>query len=180
MRAPSDNLDNLQSDIGTLAHLLAVIYDRSTEQEFAKPDGSRNTQADELSALAMIARDLAERVNASADACHTRVIADARAKKEVAVVSGAAFAEMCQAYDVALHDWRNELDRDADPAKEQELDAAFDALRGQIFDYRPASMAEVTEKAAFLSTRWNDAEGLTPNRIAQLFASLGAPEMDAG
>jgi hypothetical protein len=86
--------------------------------------------------------------------------------------NGAAFAELCQAYDVAIIEWRNELERDVDQAKEQKLEAAFDALRGQIFDYRPASMADVAEKAMFLSTRWNDAEGLNPNRIQQMFVSL--------
>jgi hypothetical protein len=80
MSAPSDDLNDLQSDIGNLAHLLAVLYDRSTEQEFVKPDGKRNVFADELCALVMIARDLAERLNEAADAC---IVADARSQKAV-------------------------------------------------------------------------------------------------
>ncbi|MFK0688028.1 hypothetical protein ACFX5Q_07460 [Mesorhizobium sp. IMUNJ 23033] len=79
MSAPSNSLDDLQSDIGNLAHLLAVLYDQTTEQQFERADGSRNTHADEIHALAMIARDLAERLNASADACHHKVIADRKA-----------------------------------------------------------------------------------------------------
>jgi hypothetical protein len=80
MSAPSDDIDDLQYDIGNLAHLLAVLYDRSTEQEFVKQDGKRNVFADELCALAMIARDLAERLNEAADAC---IVADARGRKAV-------------------------------------------------------------------------------------------------
>ena len=81
MSAPSDDLNDLQSDIGNLALLLAVLYEQSTEQEFQKPDGTRNVFADQLSALAMIARDLAERLNETMDACHNKVVADARGGK---------------------------------------------------------------------------------------------------
>ncbi|MER9776812.1 hypothetical protein [Mesorhizobium sp. M0220] len=81
MTAPSDDLNDLQSDIGNLHHLLSVLYAQTTEQQFVHADGSRNTQADELSALAMIARDLAERMNEAADACLSKVLAESRAIK---------------------------------------------------------------------------------------------------
>jgi hypothetical protein len=83
MSVPSNSLDNLQGDIGNLAVLLGVLCDRTNDQEFARPDGSRVILADEISALAHIARDLAERLNEAAEACHNKVVADASAKKAV-------------------------------------------------------------------------------------------------
>ncbi|MER9484734.1 hypothetical protein NKI50_01890 [Mesorhizobium sp. M0563] len=80
MTAPSDDLNDLQSDIGNLHHLLEVLYDQSTEQEFER-DGKRNVLADQLCALAMIARDLAERMNEAASACLSKALADSRAMK---------------------------------------------------------------------------------------------------
>lgn len=82
MTAPSDDLNDLQSDIGNLAHLLAVLYGHTTEQEFVV-DGVRSSVADQICALAMIARDLAENLNATMNACHDRVLADARGRKAV-------------------------------------------------------------------------------------------------
>ncbi|RWM76683.1 MAG: hypothetical protein EOR81_21765 [Mesorhizobium sp.] len=73
----ASSLSDLQSDIGNLHHLLEVLYDQTGEQEFQR-DGKRIALADQIHALAMIARDLAERLNAAADACHTKVIADAK------------------------------------------------------------------------------------------------------
>ncbi|MER9574930.1 hypothetical protein NKI78_04655 [Mesorhizobium sp. M0400] len=80
MTAPSNSLDDLQSDIGNLHHLLEVLYDQSTEQEFER-DGKRVALADQICALAMIARDLAERMNEAADACLSKVLADSRSMK---------------------------------------------------------------------------------------------------
>ncbi|TPM59127.1 hypothetical protein FJ959_09665 [Mesorhizobium sp. B2-2-4] len=82
MTAPSEDLNDLQSDIGNLAHLLAVLYGQTTEQEFVV-NGVRSSLADQICALAMIARDLAENLNAAIDACHNRVLADARSRKAV-------------------------------------------------------------------------------------------------
>ncbi|MER8979283.1 hypothetical protein [Mesorhizobium sp. M0870] len=79
MSAPSDDLNDLQSDIGNLAHLLTVLYSQTTEQEFVV-NGVRSSVADQICALAMIARDLGENLNATMDACHNKVLADARAK----------------------------------------------------------------------------------------------------
>ncbi|PAQ10522.1 hypothetical protein [Mesorhizobium temperatum] len=87
-------------------------------------------------------------------------------------------ASLFEAYDAAYAAWLAELYRDIDPAKEDELDTVFSALRDQIFKYRPASIEELADKAAFLSTRWDQAEGMNRNRIRQLFISLGAPLTD--
>jgi hypothetical protein len=78
MNAPSDSMGDLQCDIGNLHHLLSIMCQQVNEQEFVRPDGSRNTFADEICALAMIARDLAERLNEAAEACHSKVMADAK------------------------------------------------------------------------------------------------------
>ena len=75
MTAPSDNLDDLQSDIGNLAHLLAVLYTHTTEQDFVV-NGHRNPVADQICALARIARDLSENLNETMNACHVKVIKD--------------------------------------------------------------------------------------------------------
>jgi hypothetical protein len=78
MTAPSDDLNDLQSDLGNLHQLLEVLFDKTTDQEFER-DGKRIALADQICALAMIARDLAERMNEAADACLTKVHADAKA-----------------------------------------------------------------------------------------------------
>ncbi|TIO42559.1 MAG: hypothetical protein E5X81_20805 [Mesorhizobium sp.] len=80
MSAPSNDLNDLQSDIGNLHHLLEVLYEQTTEQEFVR-DGKRTALADQIHALAMIARDLAERLNDAAGACIDKAMADAKAKK---------------------------------------------------------------------------------------------------
>ncbi|MER8531711.1 hypothetical protein NKH61_10505 [Mesorhizobium sp. M1005] len=80
MTAPSDDLNDLQSDIGNLHQLLEVLYEQTTEQEFVR-DGKRTALADQICALAMIGRDLAERLNEAADACLSRVLADSSAMK---------------------------------------------------------------------------------------------------
>ncbi|RWM76493.1 MAG: hypothetical protein EOR81_22850 [Mesorhizobium sp.] len=85
---------------------------------------------------------------------------------------------LCEAYDAAYAAWTAELDRDIDPAKEDELDTVFSAARDRIFEFRPASIEELADKAAFLSTRWDQAEGMNRNRIRQLFISLGAPSTE--
>ena len=56
---PSDDLDDLQSDIGNLHQVLEVLFDQTLEQEFER-DGKRIALADQICALAMIARDLAD------------------------------------------------------------------------------------------------------------------------
>ncbi|MER8562062.1 hypothetical protein [Mesorhizobium sp. M0578] len=80
MTVPSDDLNDLQSDIGNLHQLLEVLFDRTMEQEFER-DGKRVALPDQICALAMIGRDLAERLNEAADACLSRVLADSRAMK---------------------------------------------------------------------------------------------------
>ncbi|RWQ41975.1 MAG: hypothetical protein EOS21_11485 [Mesorhizobium sp.] len=80
MTAPSDDLDDLQFHIGNLHHLLEVLYDQTGEQEFER-DGKRIALADQIHALAMIARDLAERLNDAAGACIDKSMADAKARK---------------------------------------------------------------------------------------------------
>ncbi|RWO05711.1 MAG: hypothetical protein EOS07_24630 [Mesorhizobium sp.] len=83
MTAPSDDLDGLQFDIGNLHHLLEVLYEQTAEQEFMR-DGKRIALADQIHALASIARDLAERLNETAGACIDKALADARAGKAAA------------------------------------------------------------------------------------------------
>ncbi|MER8811952.1 hypothetical protein [Mesorhizobium sp. M0965] len=80
MTAPSDDLDDLQFDTGNLHHLLEVLYAQTMEREFER-DGKRVALADQISALAMIARDLAERLNEAAGACIDNAMADAKARK---------------------------------------------------------------------------------------------------
>ncbi|MER8579256.1 hypothetical protein NKG95_10955 [Mesorhizobium sp. M1423] len=80
MTAPSDDLDDLQFDTGNLHHLPEVLYGQTMEQEFER-DGKRVALADQISALAMIARDLAERLNEAAGACIDNAMADAKARK---------------------------------------------------------------------------------------------------
>lgn len=80
--APSDSLDDLQGDIGNLHQLLSVMCQIINEnQEFVRPDGTRNVFADEICALAAISRDLAERLNEAAEACVVSALADAKARK---------------------------------------------------------------------------------------------------
>ncbi|MER8689384.1 hypothetical protein [Mesorhizobium sp. M1136] len=81
MTAPSDDLNDLQSDIGNLHQLLEVLFDRTMEEQEFERDGKRVALPDQICALAMIGRDLAERLNEAADAFLSRVLADSRAMK---------------------------------------------------------------------------------------------------
>ncbi|RWQ66214.1 hypothetical protein [Mesorhizobium sp.] len=83
MNAPSNNLNDLQSDIGNLHQLLEVLYEQTTEQEFER-EGKRVALADQICALTAIARDFTERMLEAVDACHDKVIADAKARKPAA------------------------------------------------------------------------------------------------
>lgn len=80
MTALSDDLEDLRSNLGNLHHLLEVLYDQTTEQEFER-EGKRVALADQICALTSIARDLTERLNEATDACIDKVMADAKAKK---------------------------------------------------------------------------------------------------
>ncbi|BAV45833.1 Uncharacterized protein MLTONO_0930 [Mesorhizobium loti] len=79
MNGPSDNLNDLEGDIGLLAHLLEVLCEEANDQEFVRPDGTRITSADRLCALATIARDMGVRMVETAAACH-QVVLDERRK----------------------------------------------------------------------------------------------------
>lgn len=76
----SDDLEDLQSDIGNLHHLLEVLYDQTLEQEFER-DGKRLALADQICALTAIARDFTERMLEATDACIHKAMAAAKAEK---------------------------------------------------------------------------------------------------
>ncbi|TIQ86460.1 MAG: hypothetical protein E5X38_16045 [Mesorhizobium sp.] len=81
MKAPTDDLNDLQSDIGHLAHLMDVLTNMVIE--LPRDPGGR-TMADQATALAWIARDMAEMLVEEAGLCHARVIAEmaeARSRK---------------------------------------------------------------------------------------------------
>lgn len=67
--ALDDAVQDLQSDIGHLHHLLEVLSLRTEEQNFVNPNGSRNEVADQIHALAKIATEMTERMNVAVDAC---------------------------------------------------------------------------------------------------------------
>lgn len=74
MRAPTDDLNDLQCDIGHLAHLMDVLTNMVVE---LPRDPGGKTMADQATALSWIARDMAEMLVEEAALCHARVIADA-------------------------------------------------------------------------------------------------------
>lgn len=78
MRAPTDNLNDLESDIGHLAHLMDILTGILVEmpREVAEVD-----QFEKATALSWIARDMADQMVEAIALCHRRVIADLRGKK---------------------------------------------------------------------------------------------------
>jgi len=83
----------------------------------------------------------------------------------------AYFADLAKRYDEAQQ-VLNVTDSDGDDWGPRER--VFDALRDAAFAFRPTSMDEVADKATFLASRWDDADGMNPERFRQLFCSLGA------
>ena len=64
-----NTLDDLQSDIGHLHHLLEVLSLRTEDQTFWNAIGSRSEVADQIYALAKIATEMTARLNVAVDAC---------------------------------------------------------------------------------------------------------------
>ncbi|ESX32881.1 hypothetical protein NKH47_17905 [Mesorhizobium sp. M1060] len=78
MKAPTDNLDDLQSDIAHLSEVMDIIVE--TLLDTPRFDGS-NKLLDRSIALSWIARDMADMLRTEADLCHQRVLQEARARK---------------------------------------------------------------------------------------------------
>jgi len=82
-----------------------------------------------------------------------------------------AFAKAASGY----HDALAALNaHDGDDKELQRLSAAFDVIRDRVFAFRPSTMEEVAQKAAFIAKHHDDAEGMNPSRLQQLLESMGA------
>jgi hypothetical protein len=73
MRAPTDDLNDLESDIGHLAHLLDVLTTQLVEMPREAPPEHLLNRAN---ALSWIARDMAEQMVTAMALCHARVLAE--------------------------------------------------------------------------------------------------------
>ena len=78
MTGPSDSLDDLEGDIRHLSTLILTIYDVATERPMPEDAGARITMQQVLDLL-WIARDMAEKMEAAASACHSKVLAERKA-----------------------------------------------------------------------------------------------------
>jgi hypothetical protein len=58
-----DTIDDIQTATGCLHALLVSVYEISTEIQFRLPDGRRDNSAERLSALIILARDEAHRID---------------------------------------------------------------------------------------------------------------------
>lgn len=58
-----DTIDDIQTATGCLHALLVSVYETSTEIQFRFPDGRRDNSAERLSALIILARDEAQRID---------------------------------------------------------------------------------------------------------------------
>ncbi|MGX5803372.1 hypothetical protein ACWGS9_19250 [Bradyrhizobium sp. Arg314] len=78
MTRPSNNLDDLQSDITHLSTLINIITEKALD--ICIPDMSDETRSEvkDVTGLLWIARDLAEQIAANAEACQCRIIEDRR------------------------------------------------------------------------------------------------------
>lgn len=82
MSAPSDSLDDLQSDIGHVAVLIATIQDLAIN--VAMPENEAVAKGiQQVQSLLWIARDLSENLNVAAEACHQKVMRDFRTPRSV-------------------------------------------------------------------------------------------------
>jgi hypothetical protein len=79
MMPPTDNLNDLESDINHLAHLMDVIADILVE--LPREENSGRTMLDKATALSWIARDMSLQLTEAVAMCHSRVIADLQGKK---------------------------------------------------------------------------------------------------
>ncbi|RUV90269.1 hypothetical protein EOA60_21140 [Mesorhizobium sp. M1A.F.Ca.IN.020.06.1.1] len=78
MKAPTDDLNDLESDIGNLAHLMGVLTEILVEMPRVAPSAP---MLDRANALSWIARDMANQMVEAVALCHARVLADRRSKK---------------------------------------------------------------------------------------------------
>jgi hypothetical protein len=65
---PKDTIDDIQTATGCLHALLVSVYETSTEIQFRLPDGRRDDSAERLSALIILARDEAQRIDQRVEA----------------------------------------------------------------------------------------------------------------
>ncbi|TGS63030.1 hypothetical protein EN844_24690 [Mesorhizobium sp. M3A.F.Ca.ET.201.01.1.1] len=78
MRPPTDDLNDLESDIGHLAHLLDVLTDKLVEMP---REATPAHMLDQANALSWVARDMANQMVEAMALCHARVLAERRGKK---------------------------------------------------------------------------------------------------
>lgn len=78
MNGPSDSLDDLEGDVRHLSTLILTIYDVATEKPMPENETYRAIMIQTLDLL-WIARDLAEKLEATAAACHRKVMAERKA-----------------------------------------------------------------------------------------------------
>ncbi|MER9691960.1 hypothetical protein NKJ16_08480 [Mesorhizobium sp. M0179] len=82
MNAPSDSLDDLESDIRHVATLIRTTYDVAVETPM--PENASIAHAmQQVQDLLWIARDLSSNLIAAADACHTKALKAGRVRKAV-------------------------------------------------------------------------------------------------
>jgi hypothetical protein len=77
MTGPSDDLNDLESDIRHVSTLLSATYDIAIQTPM--PEAMQTVQD-----LLWIARDLAEKLVATAEACHQKVLDERKAARKAA------------------------------------------------------------------------------------------------
>ncbi|RWO68943.1 MAG: hypothetical protein EOS17_16740 [Mesorhizobium sp.] len=82
MTAPSDDLNDLQSDIRQVETLICVMHDVAIETPMPSDEGIAKAMQ-QVHDLLWIARDLAGNLVKAASACHEKVMADGRSRKAV-------------------------------------------------------------------------------------------------
>lgn len=162
-------LNNIHASAHGLHQLLGVLYEVSTELDFAPG----NEAATRLASLLILARDEAERIDTAIG--HTLAPDGEAACAEVGVIS-----TLGEEYEEAVAAWIA-ADEAADaPDASEALKAAakgaeekHDMYRDALFGFTSLFPAAMAEKATILLRVWNRAEGMSDERIVQLFQSMG-------
>ena len=94
-----------------------------------------------------------------------------RVHEQTFAINPGAFAKAASGY----HDALAALNaHEGDDKELQRLSAAFNLIRDRVFKFRPSTMEEVAQKAAFLAKHHDDAEGMNQSRLQQLLESMVA------
>lgn len=174
------DLDTIHTATNCLHQLLAVIYEQATDLYDGELDAHTRATADRLAALAILARDEAERIDTAIGDAITSTGEARRVEVDVVRTLGEEYEEAIETWCDA--DEAAEKAEKSDSPNAETLRAAatraeeiHDQYRDHLFNFEldQSSLPALAERATILLRKWNSAEGLNERRVVQLLTSLG-------